>query len=45
MEEIQDNMGKFYYNKEEIYEALIKTSKDFIVIGNLKTGIFNIPLR
>ena len=45
MEEIQDNMGKFYYNKEEIYEALIKTSKDFIVIGNLKTGIFKYPVE
>ena len=45
MEEIQDNMGKFYYNKEEVYEALIKTSKDFIVIGNLKTGIFKYPVE
>lgn len=45
MGEIQDNMGKFYYNKEEIYEALIKTSKDFIVIGNLKTGIFKYPVE
>ena len=45
MGEIQDNMGKFYYNKEEVYEALIKTSKDFIVIGNLKTGIFKYPVE
>ena len=36
---------KFYYNKEEVYEALIKTSKDFIVIGNLKTGIFKYPVE
>ena len=46
MGEIQDYMGKkFYYNKEEVYEALIKTSKDFIVIGNLKTGIFKYPVE
>lgn len=45
MGEIQDNMGKFYYNKEEVYEALIKTSKDFIVIGNLKTEIFKYPVE
>lgn len=46
MGKIQNIDGKkFYYNKEEVYEALIKTSKDFIVIGNLKTGIFKYPVE
>lgn len=36
---------KFYYNKDEVYEALTKASKSLIVIGNLKTGFFKYPLE
>lgn len=46
LKKIQSHGEKnFYYNKEEVYEALIKTSKDFIVIGNLKTGMFRYPVE
>lgn len=46
LKKIQSHGEKnFYYNKEEVYEALIKTTKDFIVIGNLKTGMFRYPVE
>lgn len=41
----QDTDDKFYYNEEEVYEAFAKTSKELIVIGNLKTGYFKYPLE
>lgn len=34
---------KFYCNKEEVYEGIVRSSEDYIVIGNLKTGVFKFP--
>ena len=43
---IKKNTGnKFHYNEEEVYEAFTKTSKELIVIGNLKTGYFKFPME
>lgn len=39
----KNNNEKFYYNKDEVYEALTKISKSLIVVGNLKTGFFKYP--
>ena len=43
---VEINSGeKFYYDEDEVYEAFSKTSKDLLVIGNLKTGFFKYPVE
>ena len=43
---VEINSGeKFYYDEDEVYEAFSKTSKELLVIGNLKTGYFKFPLE
>lgn len=39
----ENTSNRFHYNEEEVYEAFTKTSKELIVIGNLKTGYFKYP--
>lgn len=41
----KNTSNKFHYNEEEVYEAFTKTSKELIVIGNLKTGYFKFPVE
>ena len=36
---------EFYYNKEEVCEALTMLEKELIVVGNLKTKIFKFPIE
>ena len=36
---------EFYYNKEEVCEALTMLEKNLIVVGNLKTKIFKFPIE
>ena len=43
---VEINSGeKFYYDEDEVYEAFSKTSKELLVIGNLKTGFFKYPVE
>ena len=43
---VEINRGeKFYYDEDEVYEAFSKTSKELLVIGNLKTGFFKYPVE
>lgn len=39
-----ENKKSFSYNEKESYKALIKSTANFIFIGNLKTGKFRYPL-
>lgn len=38
-----ENKNIFFYNKAEAYEALVKSTENFIYIGNIKTGKFIYP--
>lgn len=39
-----EDKKSFIYNEKESYKALIKSTENFIFIGNLKTGKFRYPL-
>lgn len=48
VKEIQNNREEFFYNKKEVYEALenlIEANREFIVVANLKTGVFKYPVE
>ena len=40
MDNWEKDTDEFVYDKEHLYDALVRSTDDYIYIGNMKTGTF-----